>query len=396
MKESIVMKKKVLIAVSVASMVDQFMIPNIQLLLDMGYEVHVICNFKEGNTCDAKQIHDLRKKLSRMQVILHQWDCPRSFKAVEKCWKAFVQMWKVTGQYQFAWIHCHSPIGAVLARLVSHYRKLNVIYTAHGFHFYQGAPVKNWILFYPIEKLLAYWTDGLITVNQEDYCFARNNLSAGNIYKISGVGIDSTRFRQRGDVKERLKRRMELCRAYQIPINAVILLSVGELSKRKNHQIVIDALALLAQSEVYYMICGQGELKKKLAARAKKYGMEDRIRLVGYQEAVEELYQNADIFVFPSIQEGLPVALMEAMAAGLPCVVSNVRGNRELIDDKGGIKFVPGNIEQLRNAIEIMLSDEKIRKEYGEYNQKKAEAYDWRYIRHQMKKIYQSQESVWI
>jgi len=389
------MKKKVLIAVSVASMVDQFMLPHIQLLLDMGYEVHVICNFKEGNTCDARRIRCLRKILAGMQVMAHQWDCPRNLKSVKKCRKAIGQLWKVTGQYSFAWIHCHSPIGGVLARLVSHYRKLKVIYTVHGFHFYQGAPVKNWMLFYPIEKLLAYWTDSLITVNQEDYWLAKKNLKAGAIYKISGVGIDCIRFRQRGDDRERLKRRQEICRIYHIPMDAVILLSVGELSKRKNHQVVIAALALLVRHDVYYIICGQGELKKKLVHQAKQCGMKNRIRLVGYQEEVDRLYQNADVFVFPSLQEGLPVALMEAMAAGLPCVVSDIRGNRELIDEKGGIKFTHGNVEQLRNALEIVLSDEKIRKEYGEYNQKKVEAYDWKHIRHQMKKIYLSQESAW-
>ena len=116
-----------------------------------------------------------------MQVVLHQWDCPRNIASIKKCGTAYRQLWQLTGSWQYAWIHCHSPVGGALARVVAHWRRIRVIYTAHGFHFYKGAPVKNWLLYYPVEKLLSYWTDILITVNKEDYRFAKRCLKARKV-----------------------------------------------------------------------------------------------------------------------------------------------------------------------------------------------------------------------
>ena len=134
---------KVLMLASVASMIDQFNMSNIMLLQDMGYEVHVACNFKHGNTCDGVQIKKMYETLQNMHVICHAWDCPRKLCRMKQCMNAYLQLWELTGANSFAWIHCHSPIGAALARIIAHRRKIRVIYTAHGFHFYKGAPLKN-------------------------------------------------------------------------------------------------------------------------------------------------------------------------------------------------------------------------------------------------------------
>ncbi len=183
-------KKAVLMIASVASMIDQFNMPNIRLLQEMGYEVHVACNFKEGNTCDAKRIRKLKETLASMQVVWHQWDCPRDVSSVKKCWNAYCQLRRLFRNNTFAWMHCHSPIGGALARIAARKGKIRVIYTAHGFHFYRGAPLRNWMFYYPVEKLLAGWTDVLITINREDYQFAGRRLKAGAVCHIPGVGID--------------------------------------------------------------------------------------------------------------------------------------------------------------------------------------------------------------
>lgn len=381
-------KKKVLMAASVASMIDQFNMQNIRLLIELGYEVHVACNFKEGNTCDARRIKEMKKMLNKMQVVWMQWDCPRSIFAVKKCVKAYWQLWELTGRYSYEWIHCHSPIGGALARIVAGRRKIRVIYTAHGFHFYKGAPLRNWLLFYPAEKILAHWTDVLITVNKEDYWIAKKCFKASKICYIPGVGVDVDRFQeQKADAEAKAKFR----RYFQMPEHANILLSVGELSKRKNHQLMIAALAKLSSPNVYYMICGQGKLEHKLLMQAQKAGVAERVRIVGFQKEVEMFYQNADIFVLPSLQEGLPVALMEAMAAGMPCVVSDIRGSRELIDENGGgrFSFNEKDTKQLCKILRRLLSDRGLRERYGTYNQKRIVAYDIRFVNKQMRKIYQ-------
>lgn len=378
---------KVLMLASVASMIDQFNMSNIRLLLDMGYEVHVACNFKEGNTCDGKRIGKFQKMLRTMGVWWYQWDCPRTVGSVSRCLRAYRQLWKITGRYHYKWIHCHSPVGSVLARVAAHRRKIPVVYTAHGFHFYRGAPWKNWLLYYPIEKMLAEWTDVLITINKEDYCFAQNNLRPGRIYRIPGIGIDTKHFFREPDSRKLF------CRKYQIPEDATILLSVGELTDRKNHQAVIEVLAEINRSDIYYIICGQGILYRKLMEFAERSGIGLNIRMLGYQENMSWIYGSADIFIFPSMQEGLPVALMEAMAAGLPCIVSDIRGNRDLIDSYGGRWFPSGKNECLRKELEVLLSDRHLQEIYGAYNKRKIRAYDLTVVEGLMKKIYLEMEA---
>lgn len=395
--------KKVLMLASVASMIDQFNMPNIRLLQDMGYEVHVACNFMEGNTCDSKRIRKLRNTLSKIHVEWHQWECPRSIYSVRRCWVAFWQLWALTGQYHFEWLHCHSPVGGALARIAAYGRKIGVIYTAHGFHFYKGAPLGNWLLYYPVEKLLSYLTDVLVTVNKEDYYFAKNNFKAGKVCRIPGVGIPVEKYKNTTDAAiksgqqvekpERKNKSTEMRRKYGIPPDAEVLLSVGELSRRKNHRDVIAALAgLMKQGEnVFYMICGQGKLKKRLMRYAKRLGVADRICMPGFLEQMDKVYQEADLFVFPSYQEGMPAALMEAMAAGLPCVVSDIRGNRELIDDRS-FRFIPGHVEELQTILERLIKDEKLRNICSAYNQKKICAYSLLVVQKRMLKIYQWME----
>lgn len=379
-------------------MIDQFNMENICLLKEMGYEVHVACNFKEGNTCDEGRLRRLRETLCGMQVRQHQWDCPRSICALNRCCRAFYQLWELTGKHQFDWIHCHSPIGGALARVAGHMRRIRVIYTVHGFHFYQGAPIRNWLVYYPIEKLLSYWTDVLITVNQEDFQLAANRMRAGKVYRIPGVGISVRRFQGNKSTDECSRRNRKAFRAkYGIPDEAVVFLSVGELSRRKNHQAVIEALAGIPRQDVYYLICGQGSQKNRILHTARRYGMTHRIRLTGFLEDISAAYQSADLFVFPSLQEGLPAALMEAMAAGLPCVVSDIRGNRELISQKGGRRFPAAarkmmglgqSNEKLVRYLKEFLDDKTLWKACGYYNQKKAEAYDTTVVQRHMKQIY--------
>lgn len=391
-------KKRVLMVASVASMIDQFNMSNICMLQQMGYEVHVACNFQGGNTCNIERIQKFQKILIQMGIVWHQWDCPRSIQPIWRCARAYQELLKLLKKDPFVWMHCHSPIGGALARIaahqwnVSHRHKIRVIYTAHGFHFYKGAPLRNWLLYYPVEKLIARWTDVLITVNQEDYCRAKRCLQADKIFYIPGVGIDTQRYAACMKIGlDDMHPGREFRKKYGIEENALVLLSVGELSKRKNHQIVISALAALHRKDVYYVICGQGDQRKALAKQACRLGVSSYVRMPGFIEDMQEFYQNADIFVFPSIQEGMPVALMEAMAAGLPCVVSDIRGNRELISREGGRLYEQNNMEQLMEAVAELLDDSKLRVLCGSFNLQKIKQYDSKKVNARMQTIYREQ-----
>ncbi len=412
--------RKVLMTASVASMIDQFNMQNIRLLQQLGYEVHAACNFREGNTCDEQRIRKFQRTLKMMGVYCHQWDCPRNLRSIAKGFYAYRQMLRLLESHSFAWIHCHSPIGGALARIAAHQKKVRVIYTAHGFHFYQGAPMLNWLLFYPVERLLAHWTDVLITVNQEDYRLAKKKLKAQKVFYTPGAGIDTGRFWNE-NVQNRQQEREVFRKRYKMPKDVFVLLSVGELSRNKNHQAVISALAGMTDKEIHYFICGQGKLKKYLLRKAEKNGVAGRVHILGYQENVSEFYRSADLFVLPSRREGLSAALIEAMASGLPCVVSDIRGNRELIGSGqklctgsfdrrlihrrliygsdsscadcdsacGGILFPPMQTERLAEALEVFMENPQLRRDAGCYNRKRVRKYDVTKVSRRMERIYE-------
>lgn len=394
-------KKKMMLLASVASMIDQFNLPNIRLLLDMGYEVHVACNFKEGNTCDASHVKLLQKKLHELGVETHHWDCPRNLHSLSGCLRAYRQANRLMQRYAVDWLHCQSPIGGALARIAARKAGIPVLYTAHGFHFYKGAPWYYWLLYYPVEKLLARWTDVLVTVNKEDYWFARRHLRAGKVFHIPGVGIDTGYF---GTIQENpctdaqqdkeacganghcRKEKALFCETYQIPPDACVLLSVGELNEGKNHRMVIDALGKMQRKDLYYLVCGQGRLRERLRRQARRLGVESRLRLPGYQEHMAWIYQNADIFVFPSKREGMPAALMEAMAAGLPCVASDIRGNRELISHEFSFSFKQP--DKLAETLRLLADHAQLRQKCGRHNQQTIKSYDQARVDGRMRKIY--------
>ena len=279
--------------------------------------------------------------------------------------KAYKMLREIIEKEQFDLIYCHTPVGAMLARLTgipARKKGTKIIYMAHGFHFYSGAPLLNWMLYYPAEKFLSRFTDGLITINQEDYRRAQK-FHAGKTILIPGVGIDLDKFQKKEPTRQEIRNKLG------IPESKIILMSVGELTKRKNHMVMIEALARLKEYDILYVICGDGPLKAQLRAKAEELGVRDRLKLLGFRKDIAELHKAADIFVFPSLQEGLPVALMEAMASGLPIVASKIRGNEDLIsNNQGGYLVSPTDSEQVAKAIEKMIQNPKKRKKMEERN----------------------------
>ena len=281
-------------------------------------------------------------------------------------------------------VHVHTPIAAAVTRLALRHMvksgKIKIIYTAHGFHFYKGAPLLNWLIYYPIEKYLSRYTDVLITINKEDYEIAKNKMHANKTEYIPGVGVDVEKIQS---VKvNRNKKREEL----GIPNDATVMLSVGELSKRKNHEVVIKALAQLDDKNVVYAVCGKGPLYEYLKGLAHRLSVSERVFLLGFRTDVAEICKASDIFVFPSLQEGLPVALMEAMACDMCCIVSNIRGNVDLINNCDFL-FIPNNVNELIEKLSFNLSNHC----YGRHKYVLSE-YDIKNIQTRIKIIYSLQE----
>lgn len=290
--------------------------------------------------------------------------------------KAIKTIREIVEKNKYDVVHCHTPIAAACTRIACkemRSRGTKVFYTAHGFHFYSGAPLRNWLLYYPVEKYLSNYTDVLITINKEDYERAKSSFYANRVEYVPGVGIDTQKFQFNMD-KESVRRELN------IPNDKFILLSVGELNGNKNHESVIKAIAGM---DIVYVIVGEGKLKEYLKNLANDVNA--NVILTGFRSDVVNFYSSADAFILPSFREGLNVSLMEAMASGLPCLAGNIRGNIDLIDENGGITFNPKDIEEIRKAIQ----DIQHKKNMGLYNKNKIHSYDVNSINKIIENLYE-------
>lgn len=379
--------KRVLMLASVASMIDQFNMPNIALLQKLGYEVDVACNFIEGNTCSDARVAELKQKLQDMHVHCYQIDFARNIKHMGQNMRALRQVEGLMKQNGYAFCHCHSPIGGVVARIAGHRTRTKVIYTAHGFHFYQGAPVMNWLVYYPVEKMLSRWTDVLITINHEDYKLAKKKFKMKKLTYVPGIGIDTQR--ECLSQKEKEEKRKEL----GIPQDAFLITNAAEFTPNKNQKTVIEAIEQLHNPNIYFVMCGIGEKKAELEQYVKEHGLEEHIRFVGFRNDLHEILQTSDCFVLSSFREGLSVALMEAMAEGLPVVCSRIRGNVDLIKDgKGGILISPPKRDEYIKAFEKLynMKNEAFGQflHMGEINRKMIYIFGRKNVENHMKAIY--------
>lgn len=346
-----------------------------QMLINKGFEIELACNCQKP----------LREEVSRLGFRVHDIPFSRSPFSRNNI-LAYKQLKKLIEQEQYDLVHCHTPNASVVTRLACRkHRKhgLKVIYTAHGFHFFKGAPLKNWIIFFPIEWICSFFTDAIITINTEDYTIATKYLHSMHIWQMPGVGIDVNAVRS---IKiNRADKRKEL----DIPSDALFLLSVGEINKNKNHQIILNALGLIKENKIHYAIAGRGPEEENLIMLAKKLGLAKNFHLLGYRKDVFELCASADIFCFPSKREGLGVAALEGMAAGLPILTSNVHGINDFsINGETGFKYSPLDAAGFASGIKRLAADSLLRKRMGEHNQEVVKRFSSEQAVLQLQKIY--------
>lgn len=367
-------KKKVLFTATVIIHIKSFHLPYIKWLKEQGYEVHVAAKNDFINelcvipNCDKYyDIQFARFPFSKTNI------------------KAYKQLKKLIQENNYEIIHCHTPVAGVLTRLAARNNKnTTVIYTAHGFHFFKGAPLLNWLIYYPVERFCARYTDKLITINKEDYGRAKQFKlrKNGKLYYVPGVGIDLDEIENiKVDIK---KKKAEL----GIQENTPVLLSVGELNKNKNHETVLQVLSKLKDKNFIYLICGRGVLKEYLERKIQELHLENKAKLLGYRSDVIEILKIADLFIFPSKREGLPMSVIEAMATGLPVIASNVRGNRDLIEKEN--LFEPNDVKTLTSLIEKrfdVMENDGFRKE----TYTNLEQYSLTNVLKQMAEIYEEQ-----
>lgn len=280
---------------------------------------------------------------------------------------AYKELVKFINQEKIDYIHCNTPVGGLLGRLVG--KKCNVkkvIYQAHGFHFYKGAPLLNWLLYYPVEKWLARYTDALITINQEDYVLAKRKMklrNGGEVYYVPGVGIDTSQYTVDTDIRK--NKRAEL----GLNADDIALISMGDLIERKNYSVAICAVSEAKNDRLHYFICGEGSEESSLRSLAEQVNVARQIHFLGFRADIKELLAASDIFFFTSKQEGLARSMMEAMASGLPCVASKIRGNTDLLETgEGGFLCDSHNALEFAEKLNLLTTNVELREKMGRTN----------------------------
>lgn len=354
------MTKKVLMLAAKANMIQQFNHRNIRILQDLGYEVHVATNMIDFGSMSAEENERLKQWMNENNVIAHQVDFERRMGTFKGNIRSIKQLQQLFKAHSFSFIHVHSPLGSILGRLVAKQYKVPTIYTAHGFHFFKGGPKSGWLVFYPLEWFFSFFTDTLITINDEDYALAKKHMHAKHIKKINGIGVDIESAWQVSDdykVFARKKIRNEL----GIPENAFMLSSVGELSDRKNHKLVLEALEMLRPEErknIYYVIAGTGSNGRKLTELAEKFEFDSHFKLLGYRNDIHDIHYASDAFIFPSFQEGLGVAGLEAVVDNTFILGSRRRGIADYIrNGDNGFLFSPNDKKELFDRILEIIKD---------------------------------------
>ena len=365
--------KKVLFVATITRTINAFLIPYLKMFKEQGYEVHVASNGDEKiEYCDKH----FNIQFTRFPIK------PGNL-------KAYKELKKLINENDYEIIHCHTPVAGVLTRLAARKARKNgsrVFYTAHGFHFYKGAPKLNWIIYYPIEKICARWTDCLITINSEDYERAKRKFKkCKRIEYVHGVGMDTTRFEKELTNEEKLEFRKSL----GIKDDDIVFSYVAELNKNKNQILLLNTINELKKEKenVKLLLVGDGPLHSYYEEIILKEKLQDNVKLLGKRKDINEILSITDIYLASSLREGLPVNIMEAMYKGLPIIATDNRGHRELIiDNKSGI--ILKNESEIEASILKVLNDKSLKTSFIENEEKIIDKYLINNVFKQMKKIY--------
>ncbi|HGH7179060.1 TPA: glycosyltransferase family 4 protein [Bacillus luti] len=366
--------KKMLFISNITNNITNFSLPSIVTSQELGYEFHL-----------AADCSNFKGDASKYRVTIHQIDLVRNPFSPKNI-KAYKQMLNLIKEEQFDVIHCNTPIGGILGRFCGKKMKVSkVIYTAHGFHFYKGAPLLKRILFQSAERWMARYTDAIITMNQEDYQAACNFKLRKNrsVYFIPGVGVDTGLYQSVQIDQAALKSSLGLKE------NDIVLIAMGDLIRRKNYASSIKAIAKANNKNLQFLICGKGPELDNLQTLAKELEVEDQVHFLGFRSDIKELLSIADVFLFTTYQEGLPRSMMEAMASGLPCIASKVRGNVDLIvEGKGGFLREPNDVKGIAECISKLALNESLRKEMSLFNLESINQFDVENVKRIMREIY--------
>lgn len=367
---------KILYITTVSRTINAFLIPHIKMLINNGNEVDVACNI------DLPISDELKECLVKVNRI----DFSRNPLSISNI-NAYKQIKKLIEINKYDMIHVHTPIASFITRMASRNIDLKKVYTAHGFHFYNGSSIINWGIYYPLEKIAAKWTDAIITINNEDYLLAKQKFNHENskIYKINGIGVDLSKYSNKANDLNSFKEVLGLKE------DDFIITVIAELIKRKNHKQIIDTIKVLKDKypNIKLLLVGDGELSEQLREYINKNGLENNISMLGFRKDVDEIISISDVVGLFSFQEGLPRNLMEAMSIGKPIICTNIRGNNDLVkNDVNGILVNINDIKGTKEAVLKLYNNRELSNKFSENGKKEVKKYDIENVLKSMNDIY--------
>lgn len=361
---------KILVIVHVGRHLRLFSHADAHVYKNMGHEVHFASNFTNEK--------DRYTELDSAKFTLHQIDFSRNIFSINNI-KAFFQLKKLIKIQNFDIIHTHMNIGGVIGRLAAN-KQTKIVHTSHGFAFYDSNYFLKNVLFKSLELLLLRKTDFVITMNQEDYEFIiekKKKFKLKGVYKVPGVGVDFSKY---NETKRNIKINKD--------DGKVTFITIGELTKRKNHIEMIKIFNYLDEN-TQLLICGTGALENKLKNYVAKIGLSQRISFLGYRNDVFNLLLNSNFFLFTSKTEGLPVSVIEAMSCGLPIIANPCRGVVDLVkNDKNGLLIDSKDGKAAAEKIQELINSKYKTDSMSMINSIESQKYDKKNIENLMKEIY--------
>lgn len=365
--------KKILYVATITQHFYYFHLPSMKMFKELGWQVDVASH---GDTelpfCDNRYEIPIQRSPADKQNLA-----------------AYKQLKKIIKENKYDIIHCHTPMGGMLARLAARSERKNgtkVLYTAHGFHFYKGAPKLNWMVYYPIELAMSFLTDCLITINDEDFSFAKKHLKAKKTEKVNGVGYNTDRY-----FPVSKEEKAEIRKKLGYSENEKLLIYVAEMNANKNQSMLIRTLKILNDNGGKYrlLIVGADNFNGEYPRIAKETGVENSVEFLGHRSDIDALLHASDIAVGSSIREGLPVNVMEALACGLPIVLSDNRGHRALtVIGVNGYTVNVNDFEEMAEKIDSIANDEKLYSEFSQNAVESVKPYSKENVLSELKEIY--------
>ncbi len=346
--------KRILFVANVAKEhLNKFHLPTIRALKKRGWSVDCASN---GDEPVPEVEHDYKMPWHRN---------PYS----RDTFKGISELRKLLEKEHYDIIYCHTPVGGLVARMAARNARkegTKVVYCAHGLHFYPGAPLKNWLMYYPVEKWLAGKTDTIFTVNQDDYEMAVRKFGRKGckILLVPEVGIDTERLKTE-DPKAAGREGRE---RFGIPEEAFTLIYIAELVPNKNQVMLLRALRMLLDEgrNVHLLLVGPDYYSGAIQQTIEELGLSGRVTLTGWQKDIGPLLYASDVCTASSIREGFGINLAEAMYCGLPVVATDNRGHRMIIEDgKNGFLVPVNDAEAMAKKVAELMDDPELYKKYA-------------------------------